>query len=70
MLIVTGNNTVCPAVTGLGVAVGTGDGGYTAIVGTGTAAGTAAGETSGTGSVTAGMVVVTGGETVTVAGAA
>jgi hypothetical protein len=59
LLIVTGNNTVCPAVAGLGVAVGTGDGVYTAVVGAGaeTAVGVGAGEASDTGAVAAGMVV-------------
>ena len=63
LLIVTGNNTVCPAAPGLGVAVGTGDGVYTAAVGAGaeTAVGAGAGEASGTGAVAAGMGVGTGG---------
>jgi hypothetical protein len=71
LLIVTGNNTVCPAVAGLGLAVGTGDGAYTAVVGAvGTAAGTGAAEASGTGAVTAGMAVMTGEEAEAVEGAA
>ena len=63
LLIVTGNNTVCPAVAGLRLAIGTGDGGYTAVVGAAveTAAGTVAGDASGTGAVAAGMGVGTGG---------
>ena len=62
MLIVTGNNTVCPAVAGLGLAVGTGDGGYTAVVSAAveTAVGAGAGEAGGTGAVAAGMVVGAG----------
>ena len=62
MLIVTGNNTVCPAVAELGVAVGTGDGVYTAVVGAGaeTAVGAGAGEAGVTAAVAAGMLVGAG----------
>ena len=72
MLMVTGNNTVCPAVAGLGVTIGTAGGGYTAMVGAAvdTAVGAGAAEVSGTGAAAAGMVVGTGGEAVTVPGAA
>jgi hypothetical protein len=63
LLIVTGNDTVCPAVAGLGLAVGTGDGGYTASVSAAveTAVGAGGGEAGDAGTVVAGMVIGAGG---------
>ena len=55
LLIVTGNKTVCPAVAGLDLAVGTGD-----AAAVETAVGAGAGEAGGTGAVAAGMLVGAG----------